>query len=36
VRIRDGVGLEVGVWFEYNLRQQVGNGKNTYFGWISR
>ena len=29
--ICDGVGLEVGGWFEENVWIEVGNGENTFF-----
>lgn len=31
VGIRQGVGLEVGCWFNDNMRKLVGNGVNTFF-----
>jgi len=32
IRIRNGVSLEVGNWFEENLLRKVGNGAYTFFG----
>lgn len=35
IRICNGVGLEMGNWFEENLLRKVGNGAYTFFlGWI--
>jgi hypothetical protein len=31
VGIRQGVGLEVGCWFNDNMRKLVGNGVNPFF-----
>jgi len=33
IRIRNGVGLEMGNWFEENLLRKVGNGEYTLF-WV--
>jgi len=30
-KVRDGVGLGIGSWFEDNIRRVVGNGRNTFF-----
>jgi hypothetical protein len=30
-RVRDGVGSDLGGWFEDNVRRVVGNGRNTFF-----
>lgn len=31
MHISDGVGLEVGAWFEENLHREVDNGENPFF-----
>lgn len=37
MHICDGVGLEVGGWFEENLCREVSNGENAfYFFWTDR
>lgn len=32
-KIRDGVGVEGGGWFEESILRRVGNGVNTFF-WM--
>jgi hypothetical protein len=34
VNIRDGFGSLFGSWFPDILRLNVGNGANSFFGWI--
>jgi len=31
VRIRDGLGVEGGSWFEESIQKKAGNDFNTYF-----
>jgi len=35
VKIREGIGVEGGSWFEVNISKRLGNGLNTYF-WSDR
>jgi len=34
VKIRDGVGVDGGGWFDESIVRRVGNGANTFFGRI--
>ena len=32
MKVREGIGVEGGNWFEENIQMKIGNGLKTYFG----